>query len=158
MFVTVDVFYGETETATLVPTSSIWEDPLSGERGVYVVPGMGELEVVPSGDLGTGAPKPQPVVFRRVSILAEGRGTVGVAGVADGDWVITVGHQMLSDDDDPVAVVRPTAWDRVIELQNLQREDVLKGFLDKQQRLMNAAADAPPPPSPPAAIAALSTD
>ena len=142
MFVTVDVFYGESETATLIPTSGIWEDPLSGERGVYVVPGMRELDIVPSGERAS-APEPQPVSFRRIQILAEGRGTVGVSGIEEGDWVVTVGHQMLADEDEPVAVVRPTDWERVIDLQNLQREDVLKGFLEKQQELMRDTGGGP---------------
>ncbi len=37
MFVTVDIHYGESAAATLVPTSAIYENPATGETGVYVV-------------------------------------------------------------------------------------------------------------------------
>ncbi len=35
MFVTVDIFYGESEQATIVPLSALYEDPESGLTGVY---------------------------------------------------------------------------------------------------------------------------
>jgi hypothetical protein len=63
--------------------------------------------------------------------------------------------------------VRPTSWQRVLELQGLQREDLLEGFLAKQRRLAGvlgaelpasseavdealaaAGGDAPPAPGP----------
>ncbi|MEL7061565.1 MAG: efflux RND transporter periplasmic adaptor subunit, partial [Acidobacteriota bacterium] len=36
-FVTVDILYGESERATLVPISALWEDPRTGMLGLYVV-------------------------------------------------------------------------------------------------------------------------
>ena len=36
------------------------------------------------------------------------------------------------------ARVRATSWQRVLELQGLQREDLLEGFLDKQRRISRA--------------------
>ena len=36
MFVTVDVFYGESEQATLVPLSALYDNPTSGETGAYI--------------------------------------------------------------------------------------------------------------------------
>ncbi|NIR94021.1 MAG: efflux RND transporter periplasmic adaptor subunit, partial [Gammaproteobacteria bacterium] len=36
MFVTVDIFYGQSERATLVPLSSLYEHPARGATGVYV--------------------------------------------------------------------------------------------------------------------------
>src|SRR5690625_7073786 len=41
MFVTVDVFYGESEEATLVPLSAIYTKPQSGEVGIYVATSVG---------------------------------------------------------------------------------------------------------------------
>ncbi|UCF67739.1 MAG: efflux RND transporter periplasmic adaptor subunit, partial [Acidobacteriota bacterium] len=37
MFVSVTILYGASERATLVPASAVWEDPRTGERGVFVV-------------------------------------------------------------------------------------------------------------------------
>jgi hypothetical protein len=31
--------------------------------------------------------------------------------------------------------VRRIAWDRILELQRLQRDDLLRDFMDRQQRL-----------------------
>ena len=51
MFVTVDVFYGESEEATLVPVSALYENPKTGVMGVYVTrasidqPALGELGI-----------------------------------------------------------------------------------------------------------------
>ena len=42
MFVTADIATGESEQATLVPTSALWEDPRTGLLGVYVVERAGE--------------------------------------------------------------------------------------------------------------------
>jgi HlyD family secretion protein len=137
MFVTVDVLYGESEVATLVPTSALWEDPLSGELGVYVAPEMGRVAVASEGGEGRVL---QPVEFRTVEVLAEGRTAVGVRGISAGEWTVTVGQQMLASREDPTAVVRPTTWERVVELQELQREDVLRSFLEKQQRVMRERA------------------
>ncbi len=36
MFVTVDIFYGESEQATIVPLSALYENPATGITGVYV--------------------------------------------------------------------------------------------------------------------------
>ncbi|HVS16290.1 MAG TPA: efflux RND transporter periplasmic adaptor subunit [Thermoanaerobaculia bacterium] len=137
MFVTVDVLYGESEVATLVPTSALWEDPVSGDLGVYVAPEMGRVAV--TSETGSGRAT-QPVEFRPVEVLAEGRSSVGVRGVSPGEWAITVGQQMLASREEPLAVVRPTTWERVVQLQELQREDVLRSFLEKQQRVTREPA------------------
>jgi hypothetical protein len=42
------------------------------------------------------------------------------------------------------------SWDRILALQSLQREDVLREFLDKQQDLAQPAASSPTPPVTPA--------
>jgi hypothetical protein len=76
-----------------------------------------------------------PVEFREVEVLAEGEGTLGVRGAEDGDWVVTVGQHLLSERQGSSARVRPARWDRILALQELQREDLLHGFLAKQQRM-----------------------
>lgn len=142
MFVTVDVLYGQSEQATLIPTSALWGDPRTGERGVFVVDGAGLPEVVPAG-----APVPaeaRGVEHRAVQVLAEGRAAIGVDGVAVGEWVVVVGQHLLARDQRVEARVRPVAWERVLELQGLQREDLLRRFLDEQQQWARARGAEPP--------------
>lgn len=164
MFVTVDVFYGQSEDATLVPAASLWEDPRTGVLGVFVVREMQGVEPVepPDSDtaqegfetrrdtpqvVGAGSPEKtpknapkdvpetvHPAELLPVQVLAEGRGSVGVRGIEAGDWVVTSGQQLLAGLESPAARVRPVSWQRVFELQGLQREDLLRGFLDRQRR------------------------
>jgi len=69
---------------------------------------------------------------------------VGVRGVESGEWVVTVGQNLLQGEESPSARVRPARWDGVLALQALQREHLLRGFLDKQQRLARARGAEPP--------------
>ncbi|HEX6203791.1 MAG TPA: HlyD family efflux transporter periplasmic adaptor subunit, partial [Thermoanaerobaculia bacterium] len=163
MFVAVDVLYGESERATLVPLAAVWDDPRSGERGVWTVDLTRPAET-PSGDAsagsresaerraaGSGSPPGEglstdayPVGFRAVEVLAEGASAAGVAGLSPGTWVVTVGQHLLADQGAASARVRPTTWERVMELQSLQREDLLQGFLDEQQRQARLRGAEPP--------------
>jgi len=140
MFVTVDVLYGESERATLVPLAAVWEDPKSGVRGVWTVD-------LPPGPAGAGglSSDAYPVGFRAVDVLAQGGSAAGVSGIAPGTWVVTVGQHLLAEHDAATARVRPIAWERVMALQGLQREDLLQGFLDEQQRQARLRGAAPPP-------------
>lgn len=184
MFVAVRILHGATEEATLVPSSALWEDPRTGIQGVYVVQdaeGLEEPEVdAPVGAAGGGdgtgpgvlPEEVRPVVFRPVERLAEGRGVVGVDGVEPGEWVVTVGQQLLHQEleslapdgdsrsggergtengarrraaaeTDPseatvAARVRPTSWAQVAALQDLQDEDLLRGFLERHRVAVRA--------------------
>lgn len=138
MFLTVDVLYGESEEATVVPTSALWDDPGSGRRGLYVVDMDGSAA---SAELSEAE---LPVEFRAVEVLAEGRGTAGVRGAEPGEWVVTVGQHLIAGQSAKAAKVRSTTWERVLELQGLQKEDLLRGFLDKQQRLARTRGAEPP--------------
>lgn len=147
MFVTVDILYGESEEATLVPKSAIYEDPGTGALGVYVASSLGlETEPILPED-GERAPftPPTPSEFQRVEVLAEGRHVAGVSGLEPDTWVIVVGQHLLSSQDpeagDPQARVRPITWERLIELQGLQREDLLRQFMEKQRRVAQARLD-----------------
>lgn len=147
MFVTVDILYGESDEATLVPKSAIYEDPGTGALGVYVAPSLG-LETEPIlPEEGERAPftAPTPSEFQRVEVLAEGRHVAGVSGIDPDTWVIVVGQHLLSSQDpeagDPQARVRPITWERLIELQGLQREDLLRQFMEKQRRVAQARLD-----------------
>jgi len=143
MFATVDVLYGESEEATLVPTSALWEDPRSGELGVYALaPLPGEVLPTAAGDSFAG--EEQIAEFRPVELLAEGRMSAGVRGVDDGEWVVTVGQNLLRSEEPSPVRVRPVSWERVVSLQELQREDLLRGFLERQQRLAGTLGAVPP--------------
>lgn len=146
MFVTVDVLYGESERATLVPLAALWEDPRSGVRGVWTV------DLPPPAAAPTGGSRraaelsadAHPVRFRAVEVLAEGGSTAGVSGIVPGTWVVIVGQHLLAEGEAEAARVRPIAWERVMELQGLQREDLLQGFLDEQQRQARLRGAEPP--------------
>lgn len=144
MFVTVDVLYGETREATLVPAAAVWEDPDTGLVGVFVVDAAGAASEDGAGPPETGLSEPLPVAFRPVELLAEGRGVAGIAGVEAGEWVVTVGQHLIGRDDAPTARVRATRWERVAELQDLQREDLMRGFLAEQRRIARTRGAEPP--------------
>lgn len=135
MFVTVDVHHGETAPTTLVPSSALFTHPTSGDRGVYVVPS----DAIPPGAAdGAAWPDTVPVAFRRVEVAGEGRGRAGVDGVAEGEWVVVVGQHLLAEQGGagpPRARPRAMTWARILELQQLQRDDLLRSFMDRQQRL-----------------------
>jgi RND family efflux transporter MFP subunit len=147
MFVSVDIFYGESEQATLVPTSAIYEHPATGQQGVFVMneppPGVPADARAESGAAADAGTEPQAIPFRAVNVIAEGPQTVGVSGVQAGEWVVVVGQHLLSAQagmQAPVARVRVIAWERILELQGLQRQDLLRRFMEKQQRLAREAA------------------
>jgi HlyD family secretion protein len=149
MFVTADIAVGQSEQATLVPTSALWEDPRTGLIGVYVVErSTGAAQGKPPADKAGTSSGPHPVRLRPVQIRAEGRATVGVSGIAAGDLVVTLGQHLLGASGSGPAAgkarVRIAAWDRVLELQSRQQEDLLAAFLEKQQRLARAQGAALP--------------
>lgn len=138
MFVTVDVLYGQTEQATLVPSSALWEDPQDGEIRVFVLED-GAGTPIPSEDAPLGVE-----VRDDVEILAQGRGSVGLRGVEPGERVVTVGQHLISQDDDARVRVRLASWQEVQELQSLQREDLLANHMAKQRRLAREMGAEPP--------------
>ena len=141
MFVEVDVAYGESQQATLVPMSALYENPDTGERGIFVAPTLGTeipVQTPDSYDPENPPPltQPTPTTFREVEILAEGQQTAGVRGVEPGDWVVTVGQNLLSTTEERIdARVRPMPWSRLMALQRLQDTDLLYRTLERQQRL-----------------------
>ena len=133
MFVTVDVFYGESEEATLVPLSAVYEHPTLGVTGVYAaqeeVPAL-PAEVTESVDGGFLS---APVSFRfvPVEIVAEGRMEAAIRPVEAGAWVVSLGQNLLGGED-ARARVRPVDWQRVERLQNLQREDLMRALNERK--------------------------
>jgi RND family efflux transporter MFP subunit len=154
MFTTVRILVGQSRQATLVPVTALWEDPLSGQRGVFVVDETSGLET--PAEATTDSPEEiRAVSFRPVEVLAEGRGAAGVTGLDEDAWVVTVGQNLLADElnaagrseqSPPVARVRPVPWERVLALQDLHDDDLLEGFLAKQ-RIVAAALGAEIPES-----------
>jgi multidrug efflux pump subunit AcrA (membrane-fusion protein) len=142
MFVEVDVAYGESERATIVPLSALYENPGSNARGVFVAPTLGtEIPVDVPEDFNADNPPPltppTPTTFRKVEVVAEGQQTAGIRGVEPGDWVVTVGKNQISaaGQGRVDARVRPMSWSRLMALQRLQDTDLLYDVLERQQRI-----------------------
>ncbi len=142
MFVPVDVLFGESEQATLIPTSALYNNPTTGEDGVYIARSLGS-EIKPVSDTSNNAgntPKamtePIDVEFLPLEVLAEGRMELGVRGLESGQWVVTVGQNLLSEGRGQ-ARVRTMDWSRAMQLQQLQREDLLKEIMDNRHNSSN---------------------
>jgi HlyD family secretion protein len=134
MFVTVDIFYGDSAPATLVPASALYEDPATGDLGIYVA---AEPPPAPAAANAADAMIPDvPLRFAPIEVVAQAAQTAGVKGVPPGAWVVVVGQHLLArqgEADDLRARPRVMAWDRIMELQQLQREDLLEEFLERQR-------------------------
>ncbi|HVR28825.1 MAG TPA: efflux RND transporter periplasmic adaptor subunit [Thermoanaerobaculia bacterium] len=156
MFLTVDVLYGESAPAAQVPASALWEDPRSGVEGTFVVAGAAAAPEGAAGSDGTAGASPdagvggelagaeRTVSFRAVDVLTEGRGSAAVDGLEEGEWVVTVGQHLLRVGEPMVARVHATTWERVLALEELQREDVLRDFLAKQREAARTLGARPP--------------
>ena len=132
MFVSVDIFYGESQQATLVPNSALFQNPVTGETGIYVAASLGkEVKAVKTVDPNKDAilSDPTPMTFRPIQIIARGKMLTAVSGIRSGDWVITVGQDLLIAS--PSARVRPVTIERIISLQNLQQEDLLEDIIQE---------------------------
>jgi RND family efflux transporter MFP subunit len=156
MFVTADIHYGESEEATLVPASAVYDHPTTGEVGVYLAtdPPAGAVSERAAEPVLTSAaqpgvegdqarPAPVPLRFQAVEVVAEGAQTTGIRGVAAGAWVVVVGQHLLSaqtGEGPPQGRVRRIAWDRILELQRLQRDDLLRDFMERQQQMAKQRA------------------
>ena len=135
MFVTVDVFYGESEQATLVPLSALYENPSTGVTGVYV--SSTDLNIEPAGSINSAGniALTDPVKFRfvPVDVIARGRMEAGISSVEPGSWVITLGQDLLAGKSEN-ARVRPVKWNWVEELQQVQRQDMLDELMQQQSQ------------------------
>jgi hypothetical protein len=134
MFVAVDVHYGESEKATLVPLSALYEDPVSGGTGLYV--SRTALEEDPSDDPQNGDSRgligPVQFDFVPVEVIAKGRMRAGISGVKPGQWVVTLGQDLLQAQSGQ-AKVRMVEWDWVEQLQQMQRQELLRDVMKRQQ-------------------------
>lgn len=131
MFVTVDILYGESEQAVLIPNNALYTHPADGRRGVFVADAGGfmELEFEDEED----APEifgPVPVHFVPVSLVAQGRQVSGVRGINSGDYVVTLGQNLLAAGRERTNV-RVIEWERMLHLQELQSRDLLEIIREK---------------------------
>ncbi len=141
MFVTVDIYYGESEQATLVPLSALYENPLTGATGIYV--SQDTLNRIPVEPLGKGEKgsltDPIPFEFVQVDVIAKGRMSAGIRGIEPESWVVTIGQDLLGGESG-MARVRPVDWSWVENLQKLQREDLLREIMQEQQAVKDTAS------------------
>ena len=139
MFVTVDIYYGESEQATLVPVSALYENPGTGEMGVYVTKDSIELkrESVSSADPAKSMSLTNPMAFEfvPVDVIAKGRMEAGIRGVETGAWVITLGQNLIGGNSG-TARVHKVNWNWVEQLQQLQSQDLLNDVMKKQQEVV----------------------
>lgn len=134
MFVTVDIFYGESEQATIIPLSAIYRHPRTGITGVYVSSTFGTETPLPiQTDTDDPGPLsiPTDVEFRPVQVVAKGRESAGVTGIQSGEWVVTVGQNLLIGGEGR-ARIRPLTWERMMSLQRLQPSDLLKNVMESR--------------------------
>lgn len=149
MFVTVDVLYGESEQAPLVPNSAIYRHPRDGREGVFVTSLDEELRSPEVSDYSVSEQPsenepvgPVSVQFQPVDVVARGRTSSGVRGVREGDWVVTLGHHLLADSNEAQqAVVQPTPWEHILDLQEMQSRDLLEIIREKQEQSRSGQAE-----------------
>lgn len=142
MFVTVDIMYGESEQATLIPLSAIYRHPRTGETGVYVAPDFGaETDPVEQIDSTNPPPLSQPtmVEFVGIDVIAQGRETAGVVGVQGGDWIVSVGQNLLINNESGAAKIRATSWNRIMRMQQMKPQDLLRDIMN--ERMAERAAN-----------------
>lgn len=133
MFVTIDILYGESEQAVLVPNNALYTHPADGRRGVFVAEVGSFMEL----EFDEDQPRPEmvgPVGIRFVPVLvvAQGRQVSGIRGINSGDYVVTIGQNLLASGRQQ-AKVRVMEWERMIELQEMQSRDLLEMIRQKLQ-------------------------
>lgn len=140
MFVTVDILYGESDRAVLIPNSALYHHPRTGLEGVYVMSQPDDASARDLQEEGEGIgiiAAPQPVRFVSVDVIASGRMATAVNGVNEGDWVITVGQNLLEGG---IEEARPRLlpWNYMMELQEMQNEDMFEIIEQTRQALSNS--------------------
>lgn len=136
MFVTVDILYGESEQTTIVPLSAIYRDPQSGVTGVYVATSFGTETVMMQDtddeNRSSNLSNPTDIEFQPIEVVARGRDAAGVSGVRSGDWVVTVGQNLLARDDSEIARVRHVEWGTIMDMQRLRPQDLLREIMNEK--------------------------
>ncbi|MBN2424757.1 MAG: efflux RND transporter periplasmic adaptor subunit [Calditrichaceae bacterium] len=137
MFVTVDVYYGESEQAALIPLAALYENPVTGTTGVYVCRDtmIFEPQSGQSSDKSIALTNPVKFKFIQAEVIARGRMSAGVRGINPDDWVVTTGHNLIGAETGD-ARVHPVNWGWVEKLQNLQSQDLLQEIMKRQQNMV----------------------
>lgn len=134
MYVTVDLIYGESLPATLIPNSAIYQHPRLGSQGVFLISANDEKK---DGSVSTeiviGTQRQAPLAFTPIDIIARGRMSSAVSGINEGDWVVTIGHYLLSSQGSTKAQVQATDWNHILQLQQVQNRDLLETIMRKDQ-------------------------
>lgn len=137
MFLPIDILYGDSQQATLIPTSAIFTDPNTGTESIYIIY-TEEIDAPAINARPENLSTPLPVRLRTLNIIARGANEVAVADVEPGQWVVTLGQNLLSSDGRSQARARPVTWAHVLELQGLNREDLLTEVLEATGRQTTA--------------------
>lgn len=137
MFLPIDILYGDSQQATLIPTSAIFTDPNTGTESIYIMD-TEEIDAPAINARPENLSTPLPVRLRTLNIIARGANEVAVADVEPGQWVVTLGQNLLSSDGRSQARARPVTWAHVLELQGLNREDLLTEVLEATGRQTTA--------------------
>ncbi|MEX0684503.1 MAG: efflux RND transporter periplasmic adaptor subunit [Balneolales bacterium] len=125
MYVSVDILYGETEQATLVPNNAIYNHPRHGVRGIYVAEALGNeynLDDLADNEQASIL-GPTPVRFVPVDVIANGRLVSGVSGITSEAWIVTMGQNLLVGGNNE-ARFRMTEWNQILDLQQLHARDI----------------------------------
>lgn len=142
MFVNVDIFYGDTEQATLVPNNAIYRHPREGFEGIFVAPSlMSELSFLYAD--GQEIPQmvgPTGVEFRRIEIVARGRMVTAVRGIDPQTHVVTLGQNLLADGS-PQARVRQVDWEHILNLQQMQSRDLIRIIQERSASRQNGRSE-----------------
>lgn len=134
MFLPVDILYGESQQATLIPTSALFVDPNTGQEGVFVLSSEEPFDAAAVRNRPDALSAPLTVRFHTLNIIARGAQEVAIDRLAATDWVVTLGQDLLASDGRTKARARPVTWEHVMELQGLNREDLLEEVLAATRR------------------------
>lgn len=130
MFVTVNVKYGESDQAILVPNNALYYHPDHGQQGVFVAENVRQEPAFEGEDPPRELTGPTPVRFVPVDVVAKGRMVSGIAGIPNDSWVVTIGHNLLIRGAQE-ANIRPVEWDHIINLQQIQSRDLFEIIREK---------------------------
>ena len=138
-FMPVDILYGDSVQATLIPTSAIFTDRNTGVESIYIL--NTDITDVPAIQATTeNLSEPIGVELRPLNIIARGQNEVAVSNLDPDRWIVTLGQNLLSADGRSQARARPVTWAHVMELQGLNREDLLSDVLEMTGRRTATAA------------------
>lgn len=138
MYISVDILYGETDQATLIPNNALYNHPREGVQGVYVADALGtEYEV--DEDDRSSILGPTPVSFVPVNVVAKGRMVSGVRGISSDTYVVTMGQNLLVGGHTQ-SYFRMTEWDRILDLQQLHARDIFR-IIEEKYRPQASSGD-----------------